>query len=745
MIKFSKIHLVTLFVILILTQCQKKKKANEEEEIDLDQKDIKIDISAFESLPGISISSIDEMDKITSESDLTFLVFYYSKKSKNSYVSSLFLRNIYQKLEFLAGFINIDCDVNPSIDRCKEEIGNGDGDSYPRLKLLIPPQFKINPYTKKEEKYTQQDYSKNSLSENDIYTFITNNIKGKGQKLNWESHKQILSHPNFNKVLLFTDKKQSGLIFKGLSSYFYDRILFCEIQNSEAELVSKYKIKKYPTLIVVETLDEDLESPRDQEEVHEYTGNLKAKDISEFILKYALKEKMYMVKKGHSSDEYSKEKIFQTLFKTYEGEKISSALEKLKQKKVILYITKGSQIDENTEGIIEFAAKTTGFYSFIRLDCEKEVNAVFCGNIKLSKYPAILLLNEEGLQLSTRIEKGIVINGSKYKDIVNEISSEYTFNVIGVTNETFNSITYKDLQENKRPVIYFFDDKQNEIDIVVNLLSIEDDLKDLFVFYGFSNSDPKILNQLGLKGVPNLVILGKDELDSDNAKIFPLNQEIIYKRLRGIIDQMISQTSSTQQKVKREKKELIFVENYSKLKEECLNKRRACFISLLDMRENKESKERFESNLATLNSLVFDNYERPFSYFYLNATCHTDVLLEFGISVDTLPTALIYVPLKEVYISLISTFDKESIDGFLDRAMQGKVSMQSATKSRFEFKEKNCSLIQEEVIVEQEDDEIMKEIMEERRKKELEDGKKKEEEKSKKKGKKKKKNKKEDL
>lgn len=229
-----------------------------------------------------------------------------------------------------------------------------------------------------------------------------------------------------------------------------------------------------------------------------------------------------------------------------------------------------------------------------------------------------------------------------------------------------------------------------------------------------------------------------------SAQIFPYNQEIFYNKLHKIIEQLTNKTDENT--IKKEKKALIHANNYNKLETECLNKRKACFIAILDGRENEEIKKTFDKNIEVLNALVNDKDEKPFTYLWLNATCHSDLLLEFGVSVDSIPNALVYVPSKEVYTTMIGTFDKSSIDTFLGRAIQGKISMQSANKDKFKFKDVDCSLLKEEAIVEADDDDIMKEMMEEIRRKEEEEKIAKEQVKpKKKKGKKNKKKSKSDL
>ena len=178
--------------------------------------------------------------------------------------------------------------------------------------------------------------------------------------------------------------------------------------------------------------------------------------------------------------------------------------------------------------------------------------------------------------------------------------------------------------------------------------------------------------------------------------------------------------------ISSEAKKLIKVDNYSILEKECLNKRKACFISLLDGRNglNTNNTDTFNNNIEMLESLVNSKYEKPFTYMYLNATCHDEILQQFNLGIDSLPNAIVYFPTKDLYSTLIGTFDQESINMFLDMSMKGKISMNTLTTPKdkmFNIKNKDCSLVKEEVLHENDDDDIMKEILEERKKQEEEE------------------------
>lgn len=233
-----------------------------------------------------------------------------------------------------------------------------------------------------------------------------------------------------------------------------------------------------------------------------------------------------------------------------------------------------------------------------------------------------------------------------------------------------------------------------------------------------------------------------------SAQVYPLNQELVYTKLINIFEGFANKGREEQSTLKTEKKELTLVKTFNDLDKSCLSKRRACFIALLDGRVSEEPA--YLRNVNALEVIVAKNQDKPYSFLHINATCHDEILKEFNINIDVLPTAIIFVPSKDMYTNLVGTFESESILSFMDRVLKGKLSMQAITKEKFKvFEEKDCSLIKDEISESSstEDDDIMKEMMEEIKRKEAEAEEKQKieaESKGKKKGKKKKKSKKKD-
>ena len=90
-----------------------------------------------------------------------------------------------------------------------------------------------------------------------------------------------------------------------------------------------------------------------------------------------------------------------------------------------------------------------------------------------------------------------------------------------------------------------------------------------------------------------------------------------------------------------------------------------------------------------------------------------------NINTESLPNLVVYVPSKDLYASLIGTFDDETINGFLDKVVQGRVNLVSIEKIKMELMEKKCEEIKEMAayVEDSEDDEILREIIEEEKKK----------------------------
>ena len=65
----------------------------------------------------------------------------------------------------------------------------------------------------------------------------------------------INDNPGKPKVILFSDKKGTPLIFKALSAHFDKTLLFGLIKDTEQGIVSKYKVKQFPAVFLIKEKD----------------------------------------------------------------------------------------------------------------------------------------------------------------------------------------------------------------------------------------------------------------------------------------------------------------------------------------------------------------------------------------------------------------------------------------------------------------------------------------------------------
>ena len=117
----------------------------------------------------------------------------------------------------------------------------------------------------------------------DIFAFGTKNMQNFVKKLDKDNSYKILNFKSpLYKIILFTTKNETPPLFKVLSKSFREKLIFLEIQDKEKELVGKFRINRFPTILALTDVDNykgDI-----------YKGHFKKRDIEVFLQKYADKK-----------------------------------------------------------------------------------------------------------------------------------------------------------------------------------------------------------------------------------------------------------------------------------------------------------------------------------------------------------------------------------------------------------------------------------------------------------------------
>ena len=89
----------------------------------------------------------------------------------------------------------------------------------------------------------------------------------------------IEREPENYKVLIFSDRKSQSPLLKHLSKIYNDKLLFGFVRKDEKELISRFGIQKFPTIIVLTN------QQKDKGDVFE--GEISLKNLQNFFREYA--------------------------------------------------------------------------------------------------------------------------------------------------------------------------------------------------------------------------------------------------------------------------------------------------------------------------------------------------------------------------------------------------------------------------------------------------------------------------
>lgn len=394
--------------------------------------------SPFDYILGIHLDHPDHLSNYLNSTDVTYLLYYYKPDNTNSQIGAQYIRSVADKLQFLASVLLVNCDNESFADvkPCSTE-------GFPKMTALVPPEYRINPYTKEMNNYSEVVFRETNVTETSIYNFVTRNIISRTTKLTFGNIDNFLSNFAMNKVILFTDKDKSPLLYRGLSNFFYDQLSFGEVNKDQKDLLKRFNVKKFPTLIIHQSLEDGilLDEPR----TITYEGNINARDIAIWLRDFALEQKLYL----HKGD-----LKYRTTYKNLKLDEYINYMKKLREKDFIIYLSSDDN-DDNFE-INEFNKQTHGFFHFIKINCKHNIDE--CKHeFTLSDIPSLLLIkynnnNNVEDRVKEAIELPLVLD-----DISTEIMKEYQSNLRIVTPQTFPQLTQEVIKEGKVPVIYLYE------------------------------------------------------------------------------------------------------------------------------------------------------------------------------------------------------------------------------------------------------------------------------------------------
>ena len=709
--------------------------------------------SEIKTLPGIKLDTQEEISQYLKKIDVTILVFYYKTESEKAEEIAGNLKIVYSKLKYLIEIIKVNCDNN-HMEECTKTEDNLMDEEFYRIEVYVPPLYKLNPYTKEMNSHQKLQYAKTDISDKALYKFLTKTIISREQVITNENFENFKTRSNLNKVILFTNKKSSPLMYRGLSGYFYDRLALGIVYESEKNLCKKLEIKKFPTIMVIQTIEDDVII--DDPNTIFYDGKMETENIVTFLEKYALKEKLYIAEKSHLRNSDDKNLVY---FNKLSAEKAMDFMKKKKDKEIILYFdndVKDGKIsyDNLSDDIKEFNSETHGFFHFAYVDCTGEEKEKICkSHFKIKDFPNMVLYRPEK-EIKEKISKGYELP-LEISNIRREINILFEPNVKSANAVNFQYMITESVQNRKIVLLYLFD---GNINLGFGLITQKKLFSDFIDFIVMDSPPEDIKRKLQVRGLPNMNIIIPDESKLDQNGN-PQTQFMVYggKLSFSVLDSFLKDSfhltekaTNTQTSSPEDKKavEISFIQTTKDLENTC-TKKKLCIIGFFDMRPGDMYPKNFEDNFKIFKNFTELSKKRPTSFGYVNATCQEEFSSKFGINIESLPSIIIYSYSKDVYTNLVGRFNEDDMSELLNKAVSGRINFQRMQKDNAVLQDIKCETIQP-FVESDDDDDIMQEIIaEERRKREqfdkernADDEKKK---KKKKKDKKKKKNKSTDL
>ena len=710
----------------------------------------------LKTLPGIKLDTQEEISQYLKKTDVTILVFYYKSESEKAEEIAGNLKIVYSKLKYLIEIIKVNCDNN-HMEECTQTEDNLMDEEFYRIEVYVPPIYKLNPYTKEMNSHQKLQYAKSDISDKALYKFLTKTIISREQIITNENFENFKTKSNLNKVILFTNKKSSPLMYRGLSGYFYDRLALGIVYESEKNLCKKLEIKKFPTIMVIQTIEDDVII--DDPNTIFYEGKMETENIVDFLEKYALKEKLYIAEKSHMRNAGDKNLVY---FNKLSAEKAMDFMKKKKDKEIIIYFdndVKDGKIsyDNLSEDIKEFNSETHGFFHFAYVDCTGDEKEKICrSQFKIKDFPNMVLYKPEK-EIKDKISKGYELP-LELSNIRREINILYEPNVKSANAVNFQYMITESVQNRKIVLLYLFD---GNINLGFGLITQKKLFSDFIDFIVMDSPPDDIKRKLQVRSLPNMNIIIPDESKLDQNGN-PQTQFMVYggKLSFSVLDSFLKDSfhlkekkTSEQASSPEDKKsvEIDFIQTTKDLENTC-SKKKLCIIGFFDMRPGDMYSQNFEEKFKIFKNFTELNKKRPTSYGYVNATCQEEFSSKFGINIESLPSIIIYSYSKDVYTNLVGRFSEDDMTELLNKAVSGRINFQRMQKDNAVLQDIKCETIQP-FVESDDDDDIMKEILaEEQRKREefdkernADDEKKKKKKKKDKKDKKKKKNKSTDL
>ena len=586
----------------------------------------------------------------------------------------------------------VDCDQHKSI---ASKFGIR---GYPTLKIF-PVEKSYNPYQKKFSKIpidydgprTSKAMVENVLAQMPNFVhFVT------------ASNSSVFLEDEYPKVLLFTEKETVAPLFKSLAVQFKGRVRFGQASSKDGDLAEKFGVKEFPKLVAVPGTDPS------QSVFH--NGKIKKEELLSFISSHSLKEK-----KDDPILESNKPKAM----KAMTGEDLNATMNDGNKDLWLVYFHKGGRVPSDVHRL------STSLKSFrlASLDCASA--AEFCAKFGVENTPVLRFYQSDKSDYddfsgaSDCMEDCFEL--SSMSDFVGEHIPNY---VAAVTEATWNSFLAP-AAERPRPILF---SKKDEPTALYKSVALH--YKGILTFGLFANPPKRVMDQLQVKKLPQLLIFFSNNGTAESVQAFPYQGGFSFDEMTSVLNQFatpfMEKPESTKSTVSSKPPSGPIPEIGSGVGTDfntlCGNKGGLCALFFLDGSE--QNKEKRDEQLKLIEAIRLKKHPSPYHFAWVDSLCHSSFSSSFDITSDKLPSLAVISTSKQRFALHVGKFAALELEQTLDWVLSGKKKTGSYSAIA-DLEARPCTEIHAEFAAASagdapEDDEIMREMMEEIKRKQQE-------------------------
>ncbi|CRG99920.1 conserved protein, unknown function [Plasmodium relictum] len=170
-----------------------------------------------------------------------FVILFFKNANKNIKNVIKEYNDVATKYKGIITFCIADCDINSSM--CENELSL----YVPDYKNSNTHHFLVYPINPMPKFLFNEEVTESNIKK---YTYL---IPSKIEIIKDEKDFNVFisKHENIPKVLIFSNKKKPNYILNALSNSFNKKLMFCYINSEMQELVNKYNIKNFPSIIIL--------------------------------------------------------------------------------------------------------------------------------------------------------------------------------------------------------------------------------------------------------------------------------------------------------------------------------------------------------------------------------------------------------------------------------------------------------------------------------------------------------------